>query len=234
MSRSSNHNTDSRRYNDWLFHAFEDYLAADVLHKEEKLQSICVFHCQQCFEKSLKAFLLYKKTAGASLVVCPASVVMNWRSELARFAPSLNVYVLNSEANRKEVIDNAAEGDVVLSSYGLLAYEDQALLSKDWNVVCLDEAHTIKNRQTRTSASAMQLRAGSRIILTGTPVQNYLGELWNLMQFLNPGLLGTFESFRTRYMGEGDNIENLKRIVQPFVLRRTKAEVLSELPDTLS
>lgn len=60
MSRSSNHNTDSRRYNDWLFHAFEDYLAADVLHKEEKLQSICVFHCQQCFEKSLKAFLLYK------------------------------------------------------------------------------------------------------------------------------------------------------------------------------
>ena len=177
------------------------------------------------------AFLLYKKTAGASLVVCPASVVMNWRSELARFAPSLNVYVLNSEANRKEVIDNAAEGDVVLSSYGLLAYEDQALLSKDWNVVCLDEAHTIKNRQTRTSASAMQLRAGSRIILTGTPVQNYLGELWNLMQFLNPGLLGTFESFRTRYMGEGDNIENLKRIVQPFVLRRTKAEVLSELPD---
>ena len=177
------------------------------------------------------AFLLYKKTAGASLVVCPASVVMNWRSELARFAPSLNVYVLNSEANRKEVIDNAAEGDVVLSSYGLLAYEDQALLSKDWNVVCLDEAHTIKNRQTRTSASAMQLKAGSRIILTGTPVQNYLGELWNLMQFLNPGLLGTFESFRTRYMGEGDNIENLKRIVQPFVLRRTKAEVLSELPD---
>ena len=159
------------------------------------------------------AFLLYKKTAGASLVVCPASVVMNWRSELARFAPSLNVYVLNSEANRKEVIDNAAEGDVVLSSYGLLAYEDQALLSKDWNVVCLDEAHTIKNRQTRTSASAMQLRAGSRIILTGTPVQNYLGELWNLMQFLHPGLLGTFESFWTRYMGEGDNIVNLKRIV---------------------
>ena len=97
-------------------------------------------------------------------------------------------------------------------------------------MVCLDEAHTIKNRMTRTSASAMQLKATSRLILTGTPVQNYLGELWNLLQFLNPGLLGSFEQFSRKFIS-ADNRESLKRMVQPFILRRTKAEVLDELPE---
>lgn len=178
------------------------------------------------------AFVLYKQDQGPSLVVCPASVVMNWRNELARFAPTLNVFVLNAESNRKEVIEQAAEGDVVLSTYGLLAFEDANLLQKQWNVVCLDEAHTIKNRNTRTSGSAMKLLSRSRIILTGTPVQNYLSELWNLMQFLNPGLLGSFEVFNKRFGADAEGqMKLLKRIVQPFVLRRTKTEVLAELPE---
>lgn len=178
------------------------------------------------------AFILYKASEGASLVVAPASVVMNWQKEFARFAPSLRVTVLNNENDRDATISSACAGDVILSSYGLLAHGQENILAKKWNVVCLDEAHTIKNRQTKTSVSAMQIKASSRLILTGTPVQNYLGELWNLLQFLNPGLMGSFEKFSSKFIDASDpDLGSLKRIVQPFILRRTKAEVLDELPD---
>lgn len=178
------------------------------------------------------AFILYKASEGASLVVAPASVVMNWQKEFARFAPTLRITVLNNENDRSSTIGSAGPGDVILSTYGLLAHGQEQILEKDWNVVCLDEAHTIKNRQTKTSGSAMLLKASSRLILTGTPVQNYLGELWNLLQFLNPGLLGSFERFSSKFIDASDpDLESLKRIVQPFILRRTKAEVLDELPD---
>ena len=182
------------------------------------------------------AFMLMKKDKGPSLVVAPASVVLNWNREIGRFAPSLNVTVLNSEPDRKKAIDAAKEGDIVLSTYGLLVSESDAICSKNWNVVCLDEAHTIKNRDTKMSAAAMQLSSSSRIILTGTPVQNYLGELWNLFQFLNPGLLGSFEQFHSKFTapiegGDKERSSQLKRIIQPFILRRTKAEVVDELPD---
>ena len=176
------------------------------------------------------AFMLRKAPFGPSLVMAPASVVMNWKKEFARFAPGMTVSVLNEETNRKEVVDSAGPSSVIISSYGLLAHNEDIVTSKEWNVVCLDEAHTIKNRMTRTSASAMQLKATSRLILTGTPVQNYLGELWNLLQFLNPGLLGSFEQFSRKFIS-ADNRESLKRMVQPFILRRTKAEVLDELPE---
>ncbi len=178
------------------------------------------------------AFILYKAQEGASLVVAPASVVMNWQKEFSRFAPSLRVTVLNNENDRDATISSACAGDVILSSYGLLAHGQENILAKKWNVVCLDEAHTIKNRQTKTSVSAMQIKASSRLILTGTPVQNYLGELWNLLQFLNPGLMGSFEKFSSKFIDAADpDLGSLKRIVQPFILRRTKAEVLDELPD---
>jgi SNF2 family DNA or RNA helicase len=115
--------------------------------------------------------------------------------------------------------------------------ESEALLAKGWNVVCLDEAHTIKNRETKTSASAMQLQAAHRLILTGTPVQNHLGELWNLFQFINPGLLGSYEQFQEKFIvpieGNHDKQRQLQlnRLVHPFMLRRTKHEVVEELPD---
>ena len=177
-------------------------------------------------------FLLYKASEGPSLVIAPASVILNWAREIARFAPTLRVIVLNSESDREDVLGNLGAKDIVLATYGLLAHDPDAILGKAWNVACLDEAHTIKNRQTKTSASAMQLKASSRIILTGTPVQNYLGELWNLLQFLNPGLLGSYETFSRKFISSSDaDLEALKKIVQPFILRRTKAEVLDELPE---
>ena len=183
------------------------------------------------------AFMLHTADQGPALVAAPASVVLNWRRELERFAPSLHVEVLNASSDRKATIGQATAGDVVLTTYGLFVTEQETLTQKQWNTVCLDEAHVIKNRQTKTSAAVMQLQATHRIILTGTPVQNHLGELWNLFQFINPGLLGSHDQFHKKYIVPielQDNKERsrqLKRIVSPFMLRRTKQEVIEELPD---
>ena len=178
------------------------------------------------------AFLLYKASKGPSLVIAPTSVISNWKNELARFAPSLNVVLLNHADDRKQVLQEATAGDVVLTTYGLMPQMEEQMVEVDWNVVCLDEAHSIKNRQTKTSSAVMALKASSRLLLTGTPLQNYLGELWNLLQFLNPGLLGSYEAFAKKYITpENPDLSALRRMVQPFVLRRTKAEVLDELPE---
>jgi hypothetical protein len=183
------------------------------------------------------AYLLYIAKEGASLVVAPASVVPNWKRELARFAPSLQVSILNESTDRLATITQAKPRHVIVSTYGLLVSESEALTQKSWNVVCLDEAHTIKNRETKTSSVAMQLQASHRLILTGTPVQNHLGELWNLFQFINPGLLGSYEQFQQKFIqpieGEHDKQrqQQLNRLVHPFMLRRTKREVVEELPD---
>jgi superfamily II DNA or RNA helicase len=183
------------------------------------------------------AYLIYMAKEGASLVVAPTSVVPNWQKEVARFAPSLHIIPLNSSADRPEAIRQAGPHDVVITSYGLLMSESEALLAKPWNIVCLDEAHTIKNRETKTSACAMQLQAAHRLILTGTPVQNHLGELWNLFQFINPGLLGSYEQFQQKYIlpievdHDKQRQQQLNRLVHPFMLRRTKHEVVEELPD---
>ena len=184
------------------------------------------------------AFLLHKREAGPSLVVAPKSVVPNWAAEADRFAPSLKVTVLNEIQDRKAALESAGAGDLFVVSYGVMVTSVDLLKSVNWNVACLDEAHQIKNRTTRMSQAAMSLQASSRIILTGTPVQNHLGELWNLMQFINPGLLGSWTLFRDRYINgpEMDDYkrEMLKGLTQPFILRRTKEEVLGELPDKVS
>ena len=183
------------------------------------------------------AFMLYTAAKGPTLVAAPASVVPNWKHELQRFAPTLSVEVLNTVPDRSTVIKKAGKYDVLLTSYGLFVTESEALLSKQWQTVCLDEAHVIKNRETKTSASAMKLQAKNRIILTGTPLQNHLGELWNLFQFINPGLLGSHEQFMSKYIipieqnANKERSRQLKRIVAPFMLRRTKQEVMEELPE---
>ena len=182
------------------------------------------------------AFLLSKASEGPSLVVAPKSVVPNWDIEVAKFAPSLKVTVLNDVTHRDDCIAAAGPGEIVLTTYGVLSTETKALSEKEWNVVCLDEAHQIKNRNTRVSAAAMALQARSRLILTGTPLQNHLGELWNLFQFINPGLLGDWADFKARYLhGDLDeqHSEFLRDLVQPFILRRTKEEVLDELPEKI-
>ena len=182
------------------------------------------------------ALLLEQSENGASLIVAPASVVPNWRNELQRFAPTLNLTVLNQSENRSKDIKEAKAGDVIIITYAMLNIQQDDLTGREWNVVCLDEAHTIKNANTKMSKAAMQLQAQRKIILTGTPIQNHLAELWNLFQFINPGLLGSAEQFKKKYILpiEGENDKNrqsqLRRLIYPFLLRRTKAEVIDELP----
>ena len=183
------------------------------------------------------AFLLDRQEHGASIVVAPASVVPNWRNEINRFAPDLNVYVLSEYINRANIIEEATAGDVVIITYGLIVTLQEVITAKRWNIACLDEAHNIKNRGTKTSAACMKLQAANRLILTGTPVQNHLGELWNLFQFINPGLLGTYEQFNQKYIIPISNLQDnerqqqLQTLVAPFMLRRTKQAVVKELPE---
>lgn len=184
------------------------------------------------------ALMLSRGQQGASLVIAPASVLLNWKAEINRFAPSLTPIVMQaSESNREEVIKNASGFDVVLTTYGLLINESEQLAAKEWNVIILDEAHTIKNKDTKMSKAAMELKGGFRLLLTGTPLQNHLGEIWNLFQFANPGLLGSFQHFNENFItpiekdGNKQRQKQLKKMLLPFLLRRTKSEVLDELPE---
>ena len=185
------------------------------------------------------AFLLRQAKQGPSMVVAPTSVVFNWQKEIQRFAPILNVHIFNETNDRIELIKGLKTNDVLLTTYGLIVREEEIIKSKKWNVICLDEAHTIKNRATKMSQVAMELQSKNRLLLTGTPVQNHLGELWNLFQFLNPGLLGSYEWFNRRYIQPIEQEHNeecrlqLRKLVQPFILRRTKSEVVEELPDKI-
>lgn len=183
------------------------------------------------------AFLLLKKEEGPSLVVAPASVAPNWKTEMEKFAPTLNVQILNFATDRQQTIQDAKAGDVIVTTYGILLSIQEHITKKHWNVACLDEAHIIKNRGAKTSAAAMKIQADNRVMLTGTPVQNHLGELWSLFQFVNPGLLGNYEHFSQKFIipieghQDKEKQEQLEHIVHPFMLRRTKQAVLKELPE---
>ena len=187
--------------------------------------------------KTLQAitFMLYKAPEGPSLVVVPKSVLPNWVNEIRRFAPTLNVINLNDEAKRSKAVMGAKGGDIVLCTYGVLGTQSSLLSGKEWNVVCLDEAHQIKNRNTMASHAAMSLKASGKLALSGTPLQNNLTELWNLFQFLNPGLLGQWSSFKDSYVTalNSQKKDMLKEITRPFILRRTKKDVLTDLPDKI-
>lgn len=181
------------------------------------------------------ALLAHRQGLGAALVVAPTSVCSNWQAEAERFTPSLKTHLFAS-ADRKALVGEAASGDVVLCSWALLQIERELFTSRSWSTVVLDEAQAMKNPQTRRAQAAVALKADFRVALSGTPVENSLVELWSLFRFLNPGLLGSLEAFRRRFVvpveerGDRDARSRLRRLVRPFILRRTKEEVLEELP----
>ncbi|MDR2383065.1 MAG: DEAD/DEAH box helicase [Prevotellaceae bacterium] len=177
------------------------------------------------------AVLLHRAHVGAALVVSPVSVMPNWISEVNRFAPTLNVKTLRN-VDREATLASLESGDLLITSYGLLLSEEEAITAKQWATVILDEAHAIKNYTTKTSKAAMSLQADFRVILTGTPIQNHLGEMWSLFQFINPGLLGSLSHFTDTFIRSEDEKarKRLKKLITPFILRRTKTAVLEELP----
>ena len=177
------------------------------------------------------SILLHRSAVGASLVICPVSVMGNWIAEVQRFAPTLNIKTLGT-SNRSQTLDELESGDVLITSYGLLQSEEKLFVEKEFGTIVLDEAHVIKNNATKTSKATMQLKASFRVALTGTPLQNHLGEIWNLFNFVNPGLLGSLQHFNDTFV-KPDNEharKYLRKLIAPFILRRTKSAVLDELP----
>jgi superfamily II DNA or RNA helicase len=183
------------------------------------------------------ALLLHRAAGGPALVIAPTSVCANWAIESARFAPTLRVTRLHEEDDRGDAIAQAGPNDLIIASYGLLALHDDELAAREWSTLVLDEAQAIKNSDTRRAQAAMRINAAMRVAVTGTPVENRLDELWTLMHLLNPGLLGPRDRFAARFAVpiERDRdpraAQRLRRLVRPFLLRRTKSEVLSDLPE---
>jgi hypothetical protein len=197
----------------------------------------------------LLAFLLHRRETSSAqtamdsrpiLLVCPTSVLGNWQREIARFAPSIPVHAHYGpeRARQPNELCSLAAGSIVMTSYGLLRRDATLLTQIEWAVAVLDEAQNIKNAASRTARTARALRAEFRIALTGTPVENRLVELWSIAEYLNPGLLGSFEGFRReiavpieRFARE-DVAERLKHIVRPLILRRVKndASIIQDLP----
>ena len=179
--------------------------------------------------------------AGPTLLVCPMSLVGNWQREAARFTPDLRVHVHHG-ADRLDAegfAAAAAEADLVITSYGVATRDRAALSTLTWARVVCDEAQNIKNHATKQARAIRALPAATRIALTGTPVENRLSELWSIMEFTNPGLLGPAERFREDYAipierhGSDDAARALQRLTQPFVLRLLKTDktIISDLPD---
>ena len=170
-----------------------------------------------------------------TLVVAPRSLVFNWRAETHRFAPTLGV-VDYTGPEREQALLGAESPDVVLTTYGTLRRDAEELAAMEFDLVVLDEAQAIKNAASQTAAAARGLRARQRLALSGTPVENHLGELGSLLEFLNPGTLeGTRLGRRLRAKGRSPKLDDesrgiLVRAVRPFLLRRTKDEVLADLP----
>ncbi len=168
------------------------------------------------------------------LVVCPTSLVGNWQREPARFAPDVDV-VRYTGPGRTDVLQAAGPGAVVLTSYGILR-SDADRLARPWDVVVLDEAQQVKNPDALAARAARALDARLRVAMTGTPVENRLDELWSLLAFTNPGLLGSRSRFRRRFAAAVEQrrsaaaAQRLHEIVGPHVLRRRKSDVAPELP----
>jgi superfamily II DNA or RNA helicase len=176
--------------------------------------------------KTLQAICALEK---GSLVVCPTSLLANWRAELARFRPSLSVNTYHGPGRA------LSDADVTLTTYALLRLDADALSARRWRVVVLDEAQAIKNPDSQVSRAAYRLDGALKLAITGTPLENRLEELWSLMHFTNPGLLGGRADFARTWAepieaGSAEKLKDLRRKLAPFLLRRLKKDVAPELP----
>ncbi len=185
------------------------------------------------------ATLLARRAKGPCLLVAPASLLGNWKSEAARFAPDLRLLIAHSSESDRKTLKEMEQGlppevDLVVTTYSQLTRQSW-LQSVVWQLVILDEAQAIKNSGTRQSQAVKRLKSGARIALTGTPVENRLGDLWSLFDFLNPGLLGSAKVFSNFVKGLGQQFAPLRQLVGPYILRRLKTDrkVIADLPDKI-
>jgi len=184
--------------------------------------------------KTVQVLALLADSKGPSLVVVPRSLVFNWKAEAFKFAPKLRVLDHTGVARAKDLSAAFRNADVVLTTYGTLRRDAPALKDFEFEYAILDESQAIKNAQSATAKAARLIRARRRLALSGTPIENDLGELWSLFEFLNPGMLGragVFESCLDSAAGDDEARALLGRALRPFLLRRTKAQVARDLPD---
>ncbi|MEQ1545217.1 DEAD/DEAH box helicase [Methyloglobulus sp.] len=185
------------------------------------------------------AHLLVEKQSGRmknpSLIIAPTSLLSNWRREAERFTPDLNMLILQG-TERKQLFYKIRDYDLIMTTYPLLPRDEETLLEHQYHYLILDEAQIIKNPQSKGAQIVRQVKASNRLCLTGTPMENHLGELWAQFDFLMPGFLGNTAAFKKLYrtpietFGNAEQKLRLSRRVAPFMLRRTKQEVASELP----
>jgi SNF2 family DNA or RNA helicase len=178
-----------------------------------------------------------------TLLVCPMSLVGNWQREAARFAPSLRVYAHHGldRSRGAELAARLAEADLVVTTYGTVTRDVDELAGHRWHRVVLDEAQVVKNSLSQAAKAVRRLPAGHRIALTGTPMENRLSELWSVMDFLNPGVLGSTERFRHRYAipverhGDAEAARRLRTLTRPYLLRRVKTDpdIIDDLPEKI-
>lgn len=192
--------------------------------------------------KTLQAIITltrYKKDhpGHISLVVCPTSLVYNWKEEFGKFNPRLKVLAIDGNpVQRKKLLGDVKKYDILITSYSLVQKDIEIYKTIPFGYVILDEAQHIKNRGTRNAVSVKMVQAAHRLILTGTPIENSLDELWSLFDFLMPGLLSSYDRFVEKYIRHaqpssmGKNLDNLRNKVSPFILRRMKKDVLDDLP----
>ncbi|MFO7561748.1 MAG: DEAD/DEAH box helicase [Enhygromyxa sp.] len=181
------------------------------------------------------ALLSQRASKGPALVVCPTSVVVNWTNEASRFAPNLRATILAECEDRAAALSRLGRRDLLVCSYGVLCSEAEALAEVEFATIVFDEAHALKNERTKRARAARELQAGFRLGLTGTPVENRVDELWSLFRVLTPGLLGSKREFDERFAkpiarGDRERTAQLRAVLRHFLLRRSKSQVLDELP----
>lgn len=181
------------------------------------------------------AVVLDRAHEGPTLVIAPTSVGFNWARETQRFAPDLRPH-LYRETDREDLLSRLAPGDLVICSYALVLRDSEPLSKVEWATLVLDEAQAVKNARSKTATAIAGIQAKWKFGLTGTPVENHLGDLWSVFRAVAPGVLGSWEQFRKRYAAPIEREEDeerrlaLRDRLQPFILRRTKAQVLKDLP----
>jgi superfamily II DNA or RNA helicase len=189
--------------------------------------------------KTVQALAFLRSVKGRSLVVAPSSLLTNWEREAERFLPGIRVVVLAGARRHERRVNELAAADLVITSYPLLRRDRDWYRGEKFAVVILDEAQHIKNPESQNAQAAFALRADRRFVLTGTPLENSVRDVWSLMHFVMPGYLGTRADFRERYegpvMAEPGGVEHRRMVrrLAPFVLRRTKKAVAAELPDKI-
>jgi len=234
----------------WLAHLYEKKLGAclaDDMGLGKTLQTITLI--QYIYNRSkqkpitdagrqLSLFDNYESALPASLVVAPTSLLHNWKNEIQRFAPKLKVFVYTG-AERLKIKDNIREFNryqVIVSSYGIIRNDIETICDYPFQMIVLDESQYIKNHESLSYKAVSQLTSDHKIVLTGTPIENSLDDLWAQFNFINDGLLNTYRSFRNDFISQitkeknEKKVEQLKMMISPFMLRRTKEQVTPELP----